>query len=625
MLFDGDEENDDRVDDNGEAAFDDGDDDDNDDGDDDGDGDDDDDDDDDVDEYAERQAEEMRRIESNDPTLTELVVGCFADEDEDEDFADFDYIVPGGDWECFGRAIGRNTTLKEVSFNTIGRDNIDRSTIHVECFQRFLPGFALNRSIQKLSFTTVSLNSEGIWNILIPFFASSEAFQCLVVKNCGCYRRSCPVMASAFRRFHSLKEFHLIDRWDDDDDEGADTVIDALIGHTGLMKLTLSVGEFKRKDFTALASLLQNPTSNLMTLALDMNAIDDERASVFATALATNTTLTELEIESCYTPRDGTEIGWQAIFSSLQRSACKLEKLYLLGCQYFNDAVTLSLSNALLRHNTTLKTLTLTFLGRSTTRTSTASITDAGWTAIFQLLRDPNSVLEKLSLFDNYFTDEAILALAIALANNSKLRELDLGHNHRVTPAGWVAFSAVLRHPNSALESLDLRRNAINDQVVISFAEALSTNNRLRELYFATGEINSVTSDGYVAMTRILCNNSSILSTFNSNHTLEILHCNCTPLPEDLRSLLLLNRKKNSSRAARLKIVKTHLSGHEINMQPFMDMNLSVRPHAIAWMAKNKRHFYRLLRAMPSLLEQVGSKKRSYKLVEHGVCMTPQG
>jgi len=41
MLFDGDEENDDRVDDNGEAAFDDGDDDDNDDGD--GDGDDDDD------------------------------------------------------------------------------------------------------------------------------------------------------------------------------------------------------------------------------------------------------------------------------------------------------------------------------------------------------------------------------------------------------------------------------------------------------------------------------------------------------------------------------------------------------------------------------------------------------
>jgi hypothetical protein len=45
-------------------------------------------------------------------------------------------------------------------------------------------------------------------------------------------------------------------------------------------------------------------------------------------------------------------------------------------------------------------------------------------------------------------------------------------------------------------------------------------------------------------------------------------------------------------------------SGYEINMQPFMEMNLSVRPHAIAWMAKDM-HLYELLRAMPSLLEQI--------------------
>jgi hypothetical protein len=39
-------------------------------------------------------------------------------------------------------------------------------------------------------------------------------------------------------------------------------------------------------------------------------------------------------------------------------------------------------------------------------------------------------------------------------------------------------------------------------------------------------------------------------------------------------------------------------------MQPFGEMNLSVRPHAIAsWMAKDM-HLYELLRAMPSLLEQ---------------------
>ncbi|KAL3774180.1 hypothetical protein ACHAW5_008527 [Stephanodiscus triporus] len=73
MFFDGDNENDDGVDDSDEAAFEE-------------------DDDDDDDEYAERQAAEMRRIESNDPTLTELAVGHFTD--EEEDFADFDYLVP---------------------------------------------------------------------------------------------------------------------------------------------------------------------------------------------------------------------------------------------------------------------------------------------------------------------------------------------------------------------------------------------------------------------------------------------------------------------------------------------------------------------------------------------------
>ena len=57
---------------------------------------------------------------------------------------------------------------------------------------------------------------------------------------------------------------------------------------------------------------------------------------------------------------------------------------------------------ALLRHNnnTTLETLNLSGLGRST---GTAGIIDAGWTATFQLQWDPNSALEKLRLLKNSF------------------------------------------------------------------------------------------------------------------------------------------------------------------------------------------------------------------------------
>jgi hypothetical protein len=110
--------------------------------------------------------------------------------------------------------------------------------------------------------------------------------------------------------------------------------------------------------------------------------------------------------------------------------------------------------------------------------------------------------------------------------------------------------------------------------------------------------------DGYAAITNLLCDTPSILNTFNSNHTLEKIcgEYKERSLPNDLSSLLRLNREYSVSEAARLKIFKSHFSGYEINMQPFMEMNLNVRPHAIAWMAKDM-HLYELLRAMPSLLE----------------------
>ena len=92
-------------------------------------------------------------------------------------------------------------------------------------------------------------------------------------------------------------------------------------------------------------------------------------------------------------------------------------------------------------------------------------------------------MLEKLNLRRNYFTDEVVAAFANALANNISLRELDLSSNHDITAMGWVAFSAVLRNPNSALERLGLRCNNINDNVMITFAHTLANNSRLRDIF----------------------------------------------------------------------------------------------------------------------------------------------
>ena len=186
-------------------------------------------------------------------------------------------------------------------------------------------------------------------------------------------------------------------------------------------------------------------------------------------------------------------------------------------------------------------------------------MTIAGWLALLQPLQDPSCRLKKLILDCCAITDEVAAVLTNALANISMLRELDLSYSD-VTATGWVGFSTVLRNPNSALEILDLSDNRINDHVMTSFADALANNNLLRELNL---DLENVSYDGYTAFNNILCNDASILSTYHSNHSLEKLchTINESSLPQDLRSLLRINREKSNSQAARIKIIKTHFSG----------------------------------------------------------------
>ena len=131
---------------------------------------------------------------------------------------------------------------------------------------------------------------------------------------------------------------------------------------------------------------------------------------------------------------------------------------------------------------------------------------------------------------------------------------------------------------------------SLPNQAIISHADALASNSSLKELELDLCNYSSgVTSEGYAALTRMLCNSSSIVSTYHSNHTTEKL-CSLSDeckLPEEVKTFLRLNKENSKSQAARIKIIKTHLSGCEINMQPFVNMELSIHPHANAWMARD--------------------------------------
>jgi hypothetical protein len=486
----------------------------------------------------------MRRLGTNDPSLTTLRVGLDG------------HQPPNRDWGSLGRAIGMNTQLIKLTL----RNGLPTSEHQLASF---FSGLAVNRSIQTLKFDHTQLNGYMV-ELMAPFLAENHVFDCFEFGGLHALeftdiKTILLGVTSFLLMFDYLREFRLSDEGYNDD---LDIIIQALTVHTGLRKLVLNSITIGRRGCDSLVKLLNRSTRLKEIVLTDLLRINDD--------------------------------GWQDIFTALQSTRCKLEKIELRGVERLNERNALCLSDALLPHSTTLKILH----------------SNEGLRVVIPLLQDPNAILEELGLVndDAPITNEELEALTDALETNSSLKILTLLANNSISTDRLMDFFAVLLNPTSKLEILVLYDSHINDTVMNSFADALTNNHKLQQLCF--GNCDSV-NGGYAALTRTLCNKSSILSTYHSNHTLNMLYAREFPLldgsmflPEELTSLLQINKYNNMNQAARLKIIKTHFSGNDIKMEPFTKMTISVRPHAIAWMAKDM-HLYRFLRAMPSLLEKV--------------------
>jgi len=595
--------------------------------------------------HRENEIEELkfrRQVDSNDPSLLHAQIGS--------ELID-GYFPHDEDWGEFGASIGRNTCIEEV--------DIDTSQVDLISFAR---GFASNRSVKSLTIYCEELANGEALGAFLPFFMNNSALKSLHIMNA---KSTCSlhVLASILRQFDTLTGFTLYDDEHHDDDHfdesgelfeeyndsedfsaAVNEVIEALAGHSSLTTLTLGF-EAEGKQYhsipmnglESLIAMLRRPSSNLMVLELEGTPMDNLGAYILAAGLLVNASLKEFALHSTHMTKD----GWDAIFAALKRSTCTLEELSICMNHRMEDDVLSSLSNALL-DNCTLKSLRLDGDGEYAPN---ATVTNMG--AVIQLLHNPVCALEILHLEDVGLNNDSIMCLRDVIANNSRLRELQLLGNHNVTTdgwvnflafpnnakleklvlgynenindealdvftmslmnnrtlinlhldefpnvttAGWTAFSSVVRNPNSFLEKLFLtpvvRRHDANN-VAISFADALTNNKRLREL-----KINC-RIENFAPFTRIVCNSSSIMSTYNSNHILCVLspehyprYYQRCPLPIDLASVLQINRDYSVSQAARLKIIKTHFSGSNINTTPFTAMELKVLPNAISWMGR---------------------------------------
>ncbi len=119
-----------------------------------------------------------------------------------------------------------------------------------------------------------------------------------------------------------------------------------------------------------------------------------------------------------------------------------------------------------------------------------------------------------------------------------------------------TTISLVLRNPDMVLEKLDLTDNDnIDDEVAISYANALSHNKKLRSIIL---DDNDITPRGWAAFSRALCNKSSYVETYHSNHTVKEIGWH-EDLPQDLELLLQLNRENSEGQAAQQKVVQNFL------------------------------------------------------------------
>jgi hypothetical protein len=186
-------------------------------------------------------------------------------------------------------------------------------------------------------------------------------------------------------------------------------------------------------------------------------------------------------------------------------------------------------------------------------------------------------------------TDKTVESLASAISNGSRLRELNLSCNRSVSSAAWQVLIIALRLHAPALEMLGM--HAVNNGLIDSCVVLLTDNHKLKKLrIFNRNNDRQVRNVYMAAFTRILNDTFSILNTYNSNHVVEEL-CHEDEyymLPTHLSSLLRINKENSSNQAARIKIIKAHFSGGDINTQVFNHMELNVHPIAIAWMGGRK-------------------------------------
>mmetsp|Transcript_12277 Transcript_12277/g.24613 ORF Transcript_12277/g.24613 Transcript_12277/m.24613 type:complete len:519 (+) Transcript_12277:92-1648(+) len=202
------------------------------------------------------------------------------------------------------------------------------------------------------------------------------------------------------------------------------------------------------------------------------------------------------------------------------------------------------------------------------------------------------SQLTGLDIGRNNIGNEGVQVLAAELSKCTNIKNLNLSGNRAITAVGLGVISGLLGAENCRIESIDLSNMHIGDDGAEVLAAGLVGNQFLMELIFGFGRgyVNDeyvsagITDSGWSAFSKLLCNTSSINSTYMSNHTLAQICQHPLPPPYICKYLQLnafqQHQNIDTAKIAKIKILLNH---PDLDMEPFFQKQLKLLPHVMSW------------------------------------------
>ena len=267
----------------------------------------------------EMEHQTVHQIEQNDPRLRNLVISTHYD----SRMVDFARLCDG---------LRRNTNVQSVEIN--GSLDLGNST------REFVDGVLCSNSISDLRFKNCNL-SEGVAQALLQGSGSNCDFnkmEKVTVLRCHVANIGASVLTSSLVRCSALKQLSL--QMCNMHDETIRNLVSALKGHKQLQVLDLSNNNIGNLGCKSLATLLQDPSSSLCTLALDRNSIGNKGAIHLANALKSNTKLAELHLDNNHDiKRDGWDAFAQILCNTTNINSTYMSNHTLLEVEEFGSEV----------------------------------------------------------------------------------------------------------------------------------------------------------------------------------------------------------------------------------------------------------------------------------------------